>query len=145
MVVTAAVSVILRGIVSPAPPKDAQIYSGLVTVITLGIATALTRLNHLHTRRSSTILLSFYPLYFIAKLVALRTSYALLDSDKLAVAEIAVSIAHISLLFVVWMLECVGPEVDDMVDGFVNVDEKVKESPYMTANLYSRYVLSSFT
>ena len=111
-------------------------------MLALVIAPPLTRLNHLYTRRSSTTLLVFYPLYFVAQLISLRTSSELLheDNGKLAVAKIALDIAGTSILFVVWMLECVGPEVDDTVDGFVNVDEKVKESPYVTANFYDRCV-----
>lgn len=114
----------------------------MFTVLALSITPALTRLNHLYTRRSSTTLLVFYPLYFIAQVLSLRTFSALIrkDGEKLAVAKIALEIARASILFTAWMLECFGPEMDEMVDGFVNVDEKVKESPYVTANFYDRYV-----
>lgn len=132
-------SVILQCVTSTAPGNDVQIYSGLFTILAFGIAFKLTRVNHLQTRRSSTVLLTFYPLYSLAQLTSLRTSYYIHKSDgKLGAAKIAVIIVHILLVFIVWMLECVGPEMDEMVDGFVNVDQKVKESPFLTANFYSR-------
>lgn len=139
---TAIASLVLAAIISPAATKDVNVFSAAFTVLALTIAPTLTRLNHLYTRRSSTTLLVFYPFYFVAQLISLRTSYTLLrgNDGKLAVAKIALDIARVSILFIVWMLECIGPEVDDTVDGFVNVDEKVKESPYVTANLYDRCV-----
>lgn len=94
-------------------PSRNQRRQCIFTVLALTIAHTLTRLNHLYTRRSSTTLLVFYPSYFVAQLLSLRTSYALLrgNDGKLAVAKIALDIAHVSILLIVWMLECIGPEV----------------------------------
>ncbi|KAF8317395.1 hypothetical protein DL93DRAFT_2125118 [Clavulina sp. PMI_390] len=119
---------------------DLKLIADGLTIIAFVVAAWLTRVNHLYTRRSSTILLVFYPLFFGAQLTAIRTSAAFLSHSTrgIRVAEFALSIALTALTFVVWMLECVGPEMDEMVDGFVNVEEKVKESPYVTANIYSR-------
>jgi ATP-binding cassette subfamily C (CFTR/MRP) protein 1 len=142
LIATSIASLILVAIASPAPTRDVDVYAAAFTVLALVITPTLTRLNHLYTRCSSTTLLVFYPLYFVAQLISLRTFSALLRKDdrRIAVAKIALEIARTSILFIVWMLECIGPEMDEMVDGFVNVDEKVKESPYVTANFYDRYV-----
>lgn len=125
----------------------------LQTLAFLLVAPLLTRLNHLHTRRSSTILLGFYPLYLAAALVGVRTSFALWRTPigsgggekKLGTAIFAVGIAHAGTVFVSWILECFGPERDDEVEGgYVTVKKNVKESPYVTANIYSRQVYCYF-
>jgi hypothetical protein len=128
---TSFARLILAVILSPKPLADEAVYSATLQLITLSIAPIFTRLNHLYTRRSSTIFLVFYPLYLSAYFFVLRTQLALLrHGGYLHVANFSVCIGHASLTFVVWLLECVGPEAD--------VDKVVKESPYVTANIYSR-------
>lgn len=141
LIATSIASLVLVVITSSLPAQDVDVYSVAFTVLALAIAPTLTRLNHLYTRRASTTLLVFYPLYFVAQLISLRTSLTLLSNEngKIAVAKVSLDIACVLILFIVWMLECVGPEMDEVVDGFVHVDEKVKESPYVTANFYDRY------
>ena len=119
--------------------KNVTVYSAILQVFAFSVALTLTRLNHLHTRRSSTILLFFYPIYLAASLISVRTSFGLLGrGEKLGLSSFAVGTAHGGLVLLAWIMECFGPEIDDTVDGFVKVEASVKESPYETANLYSR-------
>lgn len=138
---------VLGALTIPSPFHDARFYTSTLSVVALALAIPLTRLNHLHTRRSSTALLVFYPLYLAAQLATLRTSLALLHGfgkEMVVVAGMCLTIAHASVLVVIWIIECFGPEMDETVDGFVNVETNGKESPYATANFYSRFVCSCY-
>ena len=134
---------ILAIITSPSPLADQRTYSLILQVVALSVLAPLTDLNHNLTRRSSTILLFFYPLFFLTSATSIRTASYFLDrNQRLVVADFSLSIAEIAFITAAWMLECVGPEVDEVVDGFVPVGKAVKESPFETANIYSRYASS---
>jgi len=123
---------------------DPSLYTATLKVIALSIAPVLSYFNHGYTRRSSTILLTFYPYYLSSLAISLRTQYALLSNEgkvRTSVAHFAISLADLVLITVAWILECFGPEIDEILDNdFVKVGQSVKESPFLTANAYSRCV-----
>lgn len=139
-IATSVASVVFAVLLNDSPVTDHALWAAIFKVVGLSVAVPLTFLNHLHTRRSSTILLVFYPLYTIASIVSLRTSYWVLrdHGGRLFTAQLAVSITRAALLVLTWMIECFKPEVDELVDGYVPIGDPVNESPYATANLYSR-------
>lgn len=141
-VASSVTALVLAGIGSMDVLRDPTVYATLIRVISLSTTVPLTYLNHTYTRRSSTILLTFYPIYLIVSIIALRTSFTLLSerhSPTGSTAQFAVNVVEVTVLFSAWILECFGVEVDEVVDdGYVHVGTSVKESPYATANIYSR-------
>lgn len=124
---------------------DPSLYAAIIQVVALSIAPVLTYFNHGYTRRSSTILLVFYPYHITSIAISLRTQFAFVsngDNVRTSAAHFAVSLAGLALITATWFLECFGPEIDETLDNdFVKVGRSVKESPFLTANAYSRCVL----
>lgn len=101
--------------------------------ICLSIAPFLTRVNHIRTRRSSTILLLFWPLYVVVLLLWTRTMH---DMDEWLPVPVALrSTAALSGLLA-FALECVGPEVGSTAD---------RENPVITANVFSIWTFQWMT
>ncbi|KAJ8516868.1 hypothetical protein ONZ45_g5873 [Pleurotus djamor] len=106
--------------------------------ITLVSAGALTWFNHTRTRRSSSALLLFWPLYLTAQFVWTRTIFLEDDFDHLRRLVILKWTAA-GLGAVAFILECYGPELGQVEGGdFV-------ESPLLTANIYSQWAFSWMT
>ena len=123
----------------PTPFVDPALYASFLEAIAFMVVVPLTYLNHLFTRRSSTILLSCYPIYVISSVVFLRTLFQVHGSrhstSTFGLVYRNLSVVQTAVVFLAWILECVGQEVDD---ESLKVEKSVNESPYLTANLYSR-------
>ncbi|KAJ7180495.1 multidrug resistance-associated ABC transporter [Mycena filopes] len=99
----------------------------------------LTYFNHTRQRRSSSVLLIFWPVYAIALGVWARTtglvhtdgSYRLLLLLKGSVVLVGLA----SLAF-----ECVGPEI-----GLPQDEKSIHENPILTANIFSRWTFDWMT
>jgi uncharacterized membrane protein len=125
--------------------RDPSLYTAILEVLVFSMTPVLTYFNHNYTRRSSTILLTFYLYHISSVAISLRTQFALISNrerDPTQAAHLAISVAGLLLLIAAWMLECLGPETDETLDdGFVRIGRSVKESPYLTANAYSRCII----
>ena len=109
-------------------------YVASLRVVVFPALALFTRSNHTKTRRSSTLILSVLPLYIIAQLLRLRTAFDV-QGNTLTTRDISL-IVLMGISFVSLLLECKGPErTGDLED---------RESPYVTANIYSRSVLLDF-
>ncbi|KAG8721625.1 hypothetical protein FRC09_007599 [Ceratobasidium sp. 395] len=99
----------------------------------------LTYLNHTRTRRSSTILLTFWPFYVLLQLASLRTHISIYPPRgqvfALRCALLGASVAS-------WALECLCP---DRVARDPDAEPEDKESPYEFANVYSRLTFGWMT
>ncbi|KAF9518525.1 hypothetical protein BS47DRAFT_1388932 [Hydnum rufescens UP504] len=129
--------------------RDPSLYTAILEVLVFPMTPVLTYFNHNYTRRSSTILLTFYPYHISSVAISLRTQFALISSGERVptqAAHLAISVAGLLLLIVAWMLECFGPETDETLgNGFVRISRSVKETPYLTANAYSRLAFNWMT
>ncbi|KAJ2933863.1 hypothetical protein H1R20_g3220, partial [Candolleomyces eurysporus] len=97
--------------------------------VALAFSILLTYLNHTRTRTSSTALLLFWPLYFLALGFWTRT---IIDTRLSSFSTILIFKAvTVGLSLLSFILECVGPEPDAVPD------DKVEESPILTANIFS--------
>ncbi|KAF8340537.1 metal resistance protein YCF1 [Cantharellus anzutake] len=134
-------TMIVAVVASPSPLVDPALYTSILEVIAFTVVVSLTYLNHRFTRRSSTTLLVCYPIYFVASFIYLRTLFevhALRHSaSKLGLVYRNLALTQTIFVFAAWILECVGPEMDDAVE-LTKAKNGVKESPYLTANFYSR-------
>jgi ATP-binding cassette, subfamily C (CFTR/MRP), member 1 len=134
IILLAAANLIQVALKSPLPAKDAAVYTAALQCASFILALLLTRLNHTTTRRSSTILLTFWPIFLIAKAVQLRT-HILTDSAHLTDLQFATECIIIALGCCAFTMELKGPQnAADLEKG---------ESPYGIANVYSRYVRSA--
>ncbi|KAJ7583390.1 ABC transporter type 1, transmembrane domain-containing protein [Mycena floridula] len=103
--------------------------SYILESLSLAGAIALTYYNHTRARKSSTILLVYWPAYTLALGIWIRTVLTK-DFDRLI---LALKCASAALGLVSFLLECIGPEVDQQRDS-----EKVfMENPMITANIFS--------
>jgi len=92
--------------------------------------------NHTRTRRASTILLVFWPLYFVVLAIWYRTSLAKDQNPTLfilALRGVTVATGAFSYIF-----ECMGPEIGSPV-----LDKTYSENPVLTASIYSVWVRPS--
>jgi hypothetical protein len=96
----------------------------------------LTKREYLRTRRSSTLLLVFWPLYILFYGTWLRTSLATGWFEKHP-TELGLSTTVASIGFVLWAIECVGPE--HVPGAYHPIGKDVNESPFQIANVYSRW------
>lgn len=96
----------------------------------------IVRKNHLHMRRSSTLLLVFWPLYILALATWARTSHSIgwFDTHWIDLGLVSSIVAVGTIL---WILECVGPEHGP--GAYHPIGKEVNESPFQTANIYSRW------
>ncbi|KAB5588814.1 Metal resistance protein YCF1 [Ceratobasidium theobromae] len=110
-----------------------------VTFVAYVLLGFLTHLNHTRTRRSSTILLTLWPLHLLEQLVALRTQVLLgLSHDALFGIHCALFGAGI----ISWSLECFCP---DRAKQDLDAEPEEKELPYERANVYSRLTFGWMT
>ncbi|KAF9054330.1 multidrug resistance-associated ABC transporter [Panaeolus papilionaceus] len=105
--------------------------------IALTLATILTFYNHTRTKRSSTILLVFWPLYVIATLAWSRT---MLDIHFHPWIVIYLKWATILLGGVSYTLEIIGPNV-----GLSPSEKAEKENPVSLASVYSIWTFGWMT
>jgi ATP-binding cassette, subfamily C (CFTR/MRP), member 1 len=103
------------------------LYSYLLEPFALTSIIIFTYFNHTRTRSSSTLLLIFWPLYFAAIAVWIRTVISR-DLDRFLVI-LSYKCATLGLAAVAFGLECKGPEFKNNFD-----------SPIFTANVYSIWV-----
>lgn len=101
--------------------------------ICLSTAPFLTCANHSRTRRSSTILLLFWPLYILVLLIWTRTIHGLGEW-----LPVSIALRTTTALFglIAFALECVGPEVGSTAD---------RENPVTTANIFSIWTFQWMT
>lgn len=93
-----------------------------------------TYFNHTRTRRASTLLLLFWPLYIVATAVWGRTFLAKQVHPDLTPFTLKL-VAFVSGV-ISYALECVGPEI-----GLPPSDKLYRENPELIANVYSIWVL----
>ncbi|KAG8872786.1 hypothetical protein FRC20_009062 [Serendipita sp. 405] len=94
------------------------------------------RRNHLRARRSSSLVLLFWPTYLAALATWARTSYLTSWFDQIK-TEIILTISLAVIGTIVWSLECIGPEHGP--GAYHPIGKDVHESPFQTANIYSRW------
>ncbi|KAJ7767456.1 multidrug resistance-associated ABC transporter [Mycena maculata] len=90
---------------------------------------ALTYLNHTRQRTSSSVLLVFSPIYFTCLVIWARTVISQLSDYRLL---LLLKGGVVLFGLASFALECIGPEIG------LPKEEKVQESPVLTANIYSR-------
>ncbi|CCA66783.1 probable YCF1-Vacuolar ABC transporter responsible for vacuolar sequestration of glutathione-S-conjugates [Serendipita indica DSM 11827] len=121
-------------------------HASTATFVSLGLQVAafatlpfVIHRNHLRERRSLSLFLVFWPLYLVALATWLRTAWATgwLESN---VIELGLVSATATLGTLTWILECVGPEHER--GSYHPVSKDVNESPFETANIYSRWTFS---
>lgn len=130
MTVVAVTLFTLNFFSSANPLKNEAFYVEALQVSVFPVAGLLTRSNHTRTRRASTLLLVSLPLYLVAQALSLRTFHLIGGNHAdLRLILTWVLTATVALAFV---LELKGPErAEDLED---------RESPYVVANFYSRFV-----
>ncbi|KAG9024994.1 hypothetical protein FS837_005122, partial [Tulasnella sp. UAMH 9824] len=117
------------------PLHDESVYIAALRAAVFPAVGLLTRSNHTKTRRSSTIVLAFFPVYIVAQAQWIKTSY---ESNGYTLTPLAAVISGlIGVAFLANLLECKGPERAE--------DLEEKENPYVTANFYSRMFFSWMT
>ncbi|CAK5273937.1 unnamed protein product [Mycena citricolor] len=101
-------------------------------------AVALTYFNHTRNRKSSTVLLIFWPVYLIVLAVWVRsvinTDFARYRTLLLLKGSVAVAVLG------AFTLECIGPET-----GLPEDENTRYEHPILTANVYSVWTFSWMT
>jgi ATP-binding cassette subfamily C (CFTR/MRP) protein 1 len=102
--------------------------------IALASAIILTYINHQRTRRSSSILLLFWPAYIAGILIWAHSLYSegFLHQHVVFALRCAVGIFG----FLTFILECLGTELDSK-----NADDATEEleNPLLTANIFSKW------
>ena len=103
--------------------------------IALFTAVVLTHYNHIHTRRSSTILLLFWPVYVVVFCIWARTFFSQFELHGNVL--FALRCSSISMGLASFVLECFSPEYGE--------EETTEESPLLTANVFSIWFFSWVT
>ncbi|KAG8788253.1 hypothetical protein FRC12_014784 [Ceratobasidium sp. 428] len=111
----------------------------IVSVVAFVLLGLLTYLNHTRTRRSSTILLTFWPFYVLLQLASLRTHISMY-SPRGQVFALRCALLGASVMS--WALECLCP---DQAARDPDAEPDEKESPYEYANIYSRLTFGWMT
>lgn len=110
--------------------------SYILEALAFVVASILTELNHTRTRRSSTIILLFWPLYLAALAIWIRTSISLSPSSITPEVVLRSTVGLLGLLD--FVLECACPEI--------GLDEsEVSENPILRANVFSIWTFSWMT
>jgi ATP-binding cassette subfamily C (CFTR/MRP) protein 1 len=112
----------------------------VLQTLALLLAAALTSQEHLKTRISSTILLLFYPVYFLQEAIRLRSWAIAQEPRDFLLFGIRVAISVLTLI--AYSLECQSP---GLKDGAIHLGMPEKESPLATANVYSRWIFEWIT
>lgn len=133
--------------------------AALILVLATVLALPLTSITHTHTRRSSDLLLVFWPLFIIISIPKLRTAVLLglfsRPRDAREVTSWSLEIVYAALGATVFALECLGPEW--RTDGAIRLPEggdesskgveidTTQENPALTANFFSIITFSWLT
>lgn len=115
-----------------APLVSASTINAFTGVFAYAALGALAHLNHTRTRRSSTVLLTFWPLWIIERVAALRTE-VLIGNQREILFGLECAILGVGLIL--WALECFCP---DRTKLDPDAEPEEKELPYERANVYSR-------
>ncbi|KAF9457511.1 multidrug resistance-associated ABC transporter [Collybia nuda] len=108
------------------------IQSYILEPVSLAAATALTYFNHTRTRRSSSLLLIFWPLYLVGLSIWIRTILARDFEYYRFILTLKASVAGLGLI--TFGIEAMGPEYDTIP----SLGDKVHmENPVITANIFS--------
>ncbi|KAG9121358.1 hypothetical protein FRC07_002714, partial [Ceratobasidium sp. 392] len=99
----------------------------------------LTYLNHTRTRRSSTILLTFWPIYLLELAIALRTHVLI---GRTRNVRFILGCVLFGAGFMSWVFECFCP---DRTKEDPDAEPEEKELPYERANVYSRLTFGWMT
>lgn len=126
----------------PKPFADQHLYASNFQTIALLLAIPFTYYNHTRTRRSSTLLLTFWPLYVFASAIWLRTAVTTRMHERF-LFEFVARCCVVGFGIVVYLLECLTPEIGDKKEEDQPDEFNPRESPYLTANVYSRCVIFS--
>ncbi|CAE6486674.1 unnamed protein product [Rhizoctonia solani] len=108
----------------------------VLSFLAFSILGILSTFNHTRTRRSSTILLAFWPFYFLHQIISLRTLILLGFSHDV---KFGMRCALMGTSLLSWSLECMCPDRSKQ-DPAAEPEEK--ELPYERANVYSRLTFS---
>jgi hypothetical protein len=111
---------------------SARVLIALVTFVAYILVGLLTHLNHTRTRRSSTILLTLWPLYLVEQAVVIRTQ-VLLGLSREPVFGLRCALLGVGVI--AWALECFCP---DRAKLDPDAEPEEKELPYERANVYNR-------
>ncbi|KAG9104389.1 hypothetical protein FRC06_002943 [Ceratobasidium sp. 370] len=118
---------------------SASVISAAVALVASVLVGLLTYLNHTRTRRSSTLLLTLWPIYLLEQAIALRTQ--VLSSQTYNV-RFALDCALVGAGFASWTFECFCP---DRTKADPDAEPEEKELPYERANVYSRLTFGWMT
>ena len=102
--------------------------------IALVAATILTYINHERSRRSSSVLLLFWPAYIAGILIWAHSLYSEYFLYQPVVFALRCAVGTFG--FLSFILECLGPELDSKHEDGVTAE---LENPLLTANIYSRW------
>ncbi|KAG8835556.1 hypothetical protein FRC17_002476 [Serendipita sp. 399] len=120
--------------------RDSQATSVYVSLSAQCVALVLwpiiARRNQLRERRSSSLVLIYWPIYLVALGTWGRTRY-LTSGFELYKADFILTISLAAIGTVVWAFECIGPEHGP--GAYHPIGKDVHESPFQTANIYSRW------
>ncbi|QRV89229.1 ABC transporter transmembrane region [Ceratobasidium sp. AG-Ba] len=123
----------------PNKVASAPVVSALITLISSLLVGSLTYLNHTRTRRSSTILLTLWPLFILEQAISLRTQVLIGHTRNV---RFALDCAFVGAGLISWTLECFCPD-RTKIDPDAEPEEK--ELPYERANVYSRLTFGWMT
>ncbi|KAJ3500325.1 hypothetical protein NLJ89_g9851 [Agrocybe chaxingu] len=112
--------------------------SYIVEPLTLAAVVVFSYFNHTRTRTASALLLVFWPLYICAMVVWTRTVIS--KGLHSFVVILSLKLTTVGAGAISYALECFGPEV-----GLLPSDKLNKESPLLTANIYSIWTFSWMT
>jgi ATP-binding cassette subfamily C (CFTR/MRP) protein 1 len=109
--------------------------SYFLEALSLAAATSLSYFNHTRTRRSSSLLLIFWPLYTVGLSAWIRTILACDFEYYQLVLALKSFVAGVG--FITFVLETLGPEYD-LIPALG--DKSHTENPVITANIFSIWV-----
>ncbi|KAF8595618.1 metal resistance protein YCF1 [Ceratobasidium sp. AG-I] len=139
LLVLSCAILVLELVQGRAPLISAPTINALVGVFAYAAFGALVYLNHTRTRRSSTILLTFWPLWIIERAIALRTEVLIGNARE---ASFGLGCAVLGVGLISWTLECFCP---DRTKLDPDADPEERELPYERANVYSRLTFGWMT
>ncbi|KAG9086906.1 hypothetical protein FS749_003298, partial [Ceratobasidium sp. UAMH 11750] len=118
---------------------SAPVISTAVALVASVLVGLLTYLNHTRARRSSTLLLTLWPIYLLEQAIALRTQVLIGHTHNV---RFALDCALLGAGFASWTFECFCP---DRTKEDPDAEPEEKELPYERANVYSRLTFGWMT
>lgn len=131
MLLAMVVSLVQAGMVFLNPQLVPATLFYVLQPLAIMIVALLSCYNHTRFRNSSTILLLFWPAFFVTLSIRLRTWFESGRDTELVFAVTQATL--ITPLFVSYIIECLGPQN-------IDVEHDEKENPVIFANIYSRWV-----